>query len=67
MPSTSKVKTYSPTSDCQVKRRSRSPCQNPSTVRGKLKIAQPYNFFLTKVAGIADKYNSTYTMDIKGI
>ncbi|XP_060577228.1 tyrosyl-DNA phosphodiesterase 1-like isoform X2 [Ruditapes philippinarum] len=67
MPSTSKVKTHSPTSDCQVKRRSRSPCQNPSTLRGKLKIAQPYNFFLTKVAGIADKYNSTYTMDIKDI
>ncbi|XP_045183449.2 tyrosyl-DNA phosphodiesterase 1-like [Mercenaria mercenaria] len=67
LPSTSKVKTHSPTSDCKVKKRSGSPCRNPKTVEGKLQLAQPYSLFLTKVAGIADKYNTTYAMDIKDI
>ncbi|KAK3595941.1 hypothetical protein CHS0354_032452 [Potamilus streckersoni] len=31
------------------------------------KHAQPFSFFLTKVAGIADKYNSTLALDIKDI
>ncbi|KAL3873296.1 hypothetical protein ACJMK2_036432 [Sinanodonta woodiana] len=30
-------------------------------------LAQPFSFFLTKVAGIADKYNSTLALDIKDI
>ncbi|KAL5008312.1 hypothetical protein ScPMuIL_013893 [Solemya velum] len=29
--------------------------------------AQPFSFFLTKVAGIDDKYNSSYTMNLKDI
>lgn len=66
MPSTSKVKTYSPTSDCKIVKRSGALSRIPKTIEEKLKIAEPYSFFLTKVAGIQDTYNTTFVMDIKG-
>ena len=38
----------------------------PRNLSEKYQQAQPYSFFLTKVSGIDDKYNSSHAMDIKG-
>ena len=46
--------------------RARSPPRTPKTIRDKFSQAQPYSFFLTRVSGIADKFNSSFVMDIKG-
>ena len=46
--------------------RAKSPPRTPKTVGDKFSQAQPYSFFLTRVSGIADKYNSSFVMDIKG-
>ena len=64
-PPAKKIK-VSPSVSSRSPPRARSPPRTPKTIRNKFSQAQPYSFFLTRVSGIADKFNSSFVMDIKG-